>query len=492
MKKLLAILLALVMVLTLAACGEDKEEGGKPDNNPDQQTRDTTPQDTDVDTPAGTTLQTPLWTLVYDEADGWVNQEDNFDDSDTYSRAILIIPGAEEGEELINIEIRVSIDDPYSFRDYLVSYGFDQYEYAVNNAYDFIDVGGVDCLMQEGNYWGEPCLRYFNRVEGAGATVFIEIIGEYEDERVDELLSGLTISLTDVGNVDGPWYWNGEPFAADDASVLVGTHTLDVQWVPFAESVVTDETFEHAVAVVGDNAYILSEGVLKQYAFDGSTLTFAADIALDSEYDSVYAATDGTLWLSNFIEPLTGWKDGALTASFEGPDYVAMHPSGSWGVSWFSSNECELVDLSGGGYTTTPITFAEVDTIMHLMVDEDNIYVCGSAVDDSGHKVFIYDKDGTLKLTLANADGSGMGSITFIAQTGNGFIALDGNMREVKLWTADGTYIGEADDGDLFGTSYPWFCGAVKLADGSILAIMTEDRADESAMELIAFRISGF
>ena len=37
-----------------------------------------------------------------------------------------------------------------------------------------------------------------------------------------------------------------------------------------------------------------------------------------------------------------------------------------------------------------------------------------------------------------------------------------------------------------------WFCGAVKLADGSILAIMTEDRADESAMELIAFRISGF
>ena len=44
----------------------------------------------------------------------------------------------------------------------------------------------------------------------------------------------------------------------------------------------------------------------------------------------------------------------------------------------------------------------------------------------------------------------------------------------------------------LFGTSYPWFCGGVKLADGSILAIMTEDRADESAMELVAFKLSGF
>ena len=31
-----------------------------------------------------------------------------------------------------------------------------------------------------------------------------------------------------------------------------------------------------------------------------------------------------------------------------------------------------------------------------------------------------------------------------------------------------------------------------KLADGSILAIMTEDRADESAMELVAFKLSGF
>ena len=194
MKKLLALLLALVMLLTLAACGEDEEEGGRLGDKLNQQPQDTIPQDTTAPVPVGTTLTTPLWTLVYDEDAGWVNQEDDFSDSDTYSRAILIIPG-EEGEELINIEIRVTIDEPYGFRDYMVSYGFDQYEYAVNNAYDFVNVGGVDCLMQEGNYWGEPCLRYFNRVEGAGATVFIEIIGEYEDERVAELLSGLTISL---------------------------------------------------------------------------------------------------------------------------------------------------------------------------------------------------------------------------------------------------------------------------------------------------------
>ena len=97
-----------------------------------------------------------------------------------------------------------------------------------------------------------------------------------------------------------------------------------------------------------------------------------------------------------------------------------------------------------------------------------------------------------MQLTLADGDGSGLGSITYIARTANGFIALDGNMREVVLWTADGTHIGTADDGDLFGTFYPWFCGATMLDDGSILVVMTEDRDDQSAMELVAFKLTGF
>ena len=40
---------------------------------------------------------------------------------------------------------------------------FDEYEYAVDQAYDLTPVGGIDCLKAEGNYWGSPCLRYMNR-----------------------------------------------------------------------------------------------------------------------------------------------------------------------------------------------------------------------------------------------------------------------------------------------------------------------------------------
>ena len=231
---------------------------------------------------------------------------------------------------------------------------------------------------------------------------------------------------------------------------------------------------------------------MKRFDYDGASLNFAEDIVLDAEYEDISADTTGTLWLANFMEPLISWKDGAQTASYEGPDHVTMHPSGTWGVSWFSGPECEKITLSGGALKTEPMVFQEVDILSHLLIDDSHIYVCGSAVDGSGHKVFVYDSNGALQMTLADSDGSGLGSITFITQTANGYLALDGNMREVVLWTKDGAYLGEADDGDLFGTDYPWFCGGAKLADGSILAIMTEDRADESAMELVAFKLSGF
>ena len=484
-RRILCALLAALMLFSLTACGKK-----------DQETPDPAPAESDqqgsAEMKSPKTINTNLWDLTYDESDGWVYEEDDFYDDETFSKIILTIPNEAGDSDIINTEIRVSVEDPYTFRDYLTSYGFDEYEYEVNHAYDFTQVGGVDCLEQEGNYWGSPCLRYFNRLESAGATVFLEIVGEYEDARVDKLLSGLTIQLEDIGNEDGPWYWEGEPFSAQPHSTMVGTYTLSSQWLPITDCILTKETFDHAAAVTGDQAFLLVDGALKRYDYDGTSLKFAEDIALDAEYEAIFADTAGTIWLSNFVEPLISWKDGAQTASYEGPDYVAMHPSGTWGISWFSGPECEKITLSGGAVATEPIVFKEVDLISHLLVDENHIYVSGSDVGRGDHKVFVYDTAGTLQLTLADADGSGLGSVTFVAETANGYLALDGNMREVVLWTKDGTYIGTADDSDLFGTSYPWFCGGVKLADGSILAIMTEDRADESTMELVAFKLSGF
>ena len=471
--KISCLLLAALMMFALASCGKKD-------------------QDEPAELKSPKTINTHFWDLTYDEADGWFYEEDNLYDDETYASISMTIPKEGTDTGIVTAEIYVSLEDPGNFRDYLTSYGFDEYEYAVNEAYDFTQVGGIDCLEAEGNYWGSPCLRYFNRVEGAGATVLIQIIGEYEDERVAKLLSGLTINLKDTGNEDGPWYWEGEPFSAQPHSAMVGTYTLDSQWLPITDCIMTKETFAHAVAVFGDQAFLLVDGALKRYDYDGTSLKFAEDIALDAEYKTISADTTGTLWLANFMEPLISWKDSAQTASYEGPDYVAMHPSGAWGISWFSSAECEKITLSGGAVATEPIVFKEVDLISHLLVDENHIYVSGSAADDGKHRVFVYDTTGNLQLTLSGSDGGSLGSVTFVTETANGYLALDGNMREVVLWAKDGTNIGAVDGNDLFGTSYPWFCGGTKLADGSVLVIMTEERADESAQELVAFKLSGF
>ena len=185
-------------------------------------------------------------------------------------------------------------------------------------------------------------------------------------------------------------------------------------------------------------------------------------------------------------------KDAVATHTYEDIDNLVMHPSGEWGIDYFVSNECEIVTFSGDTCSATPVVFKEADTISHISIDENSIYICASAADDSGHKVFVYNKEGVLQKTLCDAEGEGLGSVTFITQTANGYMGFDGNMRDVIFWDNDGAFIAEISDTDLFGTDYPWFCASTLIGDGSILTVMTEEREDRSAMEIIVFNVKGF
>ncbi len=476
MKRLFAIILIVLMLGALAAC-----DGGD---------KNTTESTNSAQVPADAQkLSTNLWTLSYDKA--WTYEEDDLSDDEEYSAVTLTIPDGEDSY-VISAEISASIEDPENFRSYLDSYGFDAYEYAENNAYDLVKIGGVDCLMQEGNYWGEPCLRYFGRVENANATVLVVIMGEYEDAKVDILLAGLSFNLTDIGNIDYPWPWNGETFSAQDTSAQAGDKSLSSKWIPFDESFITSETFDHKVEVVGDKAYIITGGVLKQYAFDGEKLSFEKDVELEGEFEYISADHNGNLWLSAFGEDLTCVVDGQVAATYEDTDNVVMSPDGTWGINYFTTAECEKIAINGNVIEREAITFAEIDTISEIFVDENNIYVCGYAVDESGFKVFIYNTNGELQQTLTDEDGEGLGSITYFTSTSDGFVGIDANMREVILWDADGTYVGAADDADLFSTGYPWFCDGTFTNDGDLLILLTDKRADNSAMELLAFTLNGF
>ena len=79
-----------------------------------------------------------------------------------------------------------------------------------------------------------------------------------------------------------------------------------------------------------------------------------------------------------------------------------------------------------------------------------------------------------------------------IAETANGYIAADGNMREFYFWSKDGTLLAEVDCYDMFGTRYPWIEDMKVAEDGSVMVLMTQDRDDDSASELMVFRLTGF
>lgn len=489
MKKTLALLLALLMLMTMVACG------AKEDPKDSEDTKKTDTDKKDEEGKGAPDVEMALLDLAYDES-AWNLIEDDVYDEEDYCYLNLQIPDPEDPEYyLIDAEISVSIEDPYDFRSDLKYYGFDQYDYKENAAYDLTEIGGAELLKYEGESWGESVLKYFNRIEGASATVDVTISAEdLSDSRIAELIDGITFKLEDIGNVDGPWEWEGEKFSGEDHSVAAGSFTLDTKWIPFDEYISTDETFDHSVAVVGNSVYLLTDGALKEYSFDGEKLSFVADIELEEDdYQYIVATDDGTLWLSGSLNVVSCVKDGKVSATFEELSDFAVHPSGTWGISYFTGSECQKATFSGDTYTASPMSFAEVDSVSYVNIDEDGtIYVGGYAADESGYKMFVYDSEGNLKATLCDSEGDSLGSLTYITRTANGYIGFDGNMRTVILWDNAGAFIGEASDGDLFGTGYPWFCASDMLSDGSILSVMTDERADRSATELIAFIVKGF
>ena len=71
---------------------------------------------------------------------------------------------------------------------------------------------------------------------------------------------------------------------------------------------------------------------------------------------------------------------------------------------------------------------------------------------------------------------------------------------DLSVWTEldgigvdkDGNYVGAVKDKDLFSTKYPWFCDSVLTPQGSIFTVITDERQDKSADEVVVFQLNGF
>ena len=104
MKKLLAVLLALAMLFSFAACGDDAPE--KPDNTKQPSAN------------SDAAIEASFFTV--DFGGDWINIEDDFKNEEGYSKAVLQILDPEDNEYyLVEATISVEIDEPYDFRPLL-------------------------------------------------------------------------------------------------------------------------------------------------------------------------------------------------------------------------------------------------------------------------------------------------------------------------------------------------------------------------------------
>ena len=495
MKKILALLLAVLMLVSLVGCGGNNDPvPGTTD--PAASTKGTEPgkeSDPAQSTPPKidenlTIHENTFFTVGYNEEDGWTLAEDDIEAYEGGGYAYLRILD-EDGDTGLLVYIEAYEESASSFRETLYANGVDMKAY-VDGIWVSETIGGLQmsAVDKEDGEW-----YFFGRNEAAGVSYTVHVT-DWENPNVPAVIENISFAASGTDNIDPPWPWEGDPFSGSTLSQMVGTYNLTAQFLPMEEPLVTYETFDHDIVVMGDKVYLLSDCVLYQYAYDGDSLAFVKEIELPGEYEILEKGADGNLVLSRFMEPVFGHNGDSAQFSYDGPDKFAVAPGSTWGISWFVSGEdCELYAFQNGALSGSPFPFNEVDTISQVCIDSNYILVSGSSKEDSDHYLFVYDYSGELQLQLGGEpDGFGLGSITYATSTPNGFLALDGNMREVILWTADGTWIGAADDGDLFGTSYPWIAAADIAEDGSILVVMSDTRPDESADEVLVFKLSGF
>ncbi len=444
----------------------------------------------------GKKLGTYFWSVVYDE-DVWVLDEKRLLNNDKRSIGVFRLPDKAKGEKpLLEIVIVAYVDSPHPFRRGLYECGFDARKYVEGN-YDTYDIGGVDFIKYEGERDGLPYTKYMARVENAKVSIWLHITGEVNDDRLEKLLSTLNFKLENIGHKDAPWPWEGEAFKAGSKSVNIGDRTVTSEFISMDKPLVTYDVFSQQIAVANDKVYIVSSNKLLTYDYDGKILKFNKEIDLNQKVESISHTDDDSIWLSGDMKSLLQFQDGKQIASYDGIKNIAMHPSGTWGIGSLVSPTYYRITFENDEMKKTPLTInKEVMNISYASVDDEHIYVVGDDVRNQSSqqtkKLFVYNLHGEYENSFTKKYVERIGRISYFTGTNNGFICFDTNNHEVNVWSKEGEWLGAATTRDLFGMDYAYLCSADKTASGDIIAVLAGRRQDNSADEVVVFKLSGF
>ena len=434
--------------------------------------------------------------------DSWKYDEENMQKEDGYAR-VTFFDGETREDSQCEVRISAESEGAYSFRENLDSYGVELKDFA-DGKMETLSIGNAEYTVIPMNDSGRFFYQYRHEPSGISYTIHTDI-GQ-DDAQVKELLEGIWLELKDEGLKDAPWPWEGEPFQPVLTQQMAGSYTIVPEYIPFEEPQGIFEIMDHKFYKQGNQIFHLLENQLEIYEYSADGMKYVSSMELEDEYEYISATPDGMLYLSQGIFEVIGVKDGqkALQTTVTGD--LTMHPSGEWGISFWVNSDTQKITNQNGNLTSEPwiLTGLNDDAsrqgpfsmLDDVEISEQHILVAGNiAAEDDNKKIIVYDHDGNQLLELGGADISDpdkLGSITGMAETENGFVAIDGNMRGIQFWDKEGVHVGTIRAKDIFGTDYPWLEDMQLLDDGSILILATQKRADESASELMLFRLTGF
>ena len=198
MKKLFALLLALAMLLTLAACAGDETptEPSQTTENAKTPTGTTeTPNETDPAVQL-TVHENTFFTVGYSEADGWTLAEDDIYMYESGGNAYLRILD-EDGYTDVLIEVEAYEEDASDFRESLYANGIELKDY-VDGACTLENIGGISMAASD---HGDGEWYFFGRDEAAGVNYTVCVSAE----RTISILPGLGKAIRSPAAQQARW-----------------------------------------------------------------------------------------------------------------------------------------------------------------------------------------------------------------------------------------------------------------------------------------------
>ena len=502
-KQVLALLTTLVMVFSLTACGGSDAPNSAPPTE--------TPASVATPAPASTATTAPesalpegqgvvdagFFSVAYPNE--WSYDEEKASIKEKYANIKFVILD-EEKKEKYSVTINAEEDSAKKHRRAFTDPGHD--------LRDLAD-GKLNSLTIDGTVFYESAagetFRY--RHDASGINYYVQFSPKNADIGASpyaELLEGIGLHLTDEGMGTVPWPWDGTPWEPDLSPQMAGAFTLTPEYLKADAPIILNSIMNTSFTVVGDLIYTVTKNQFSSYQLGSAGISLQNSVTLDEKYELIRTDNTKKLYLSQGIWNVFVYDGFDKVDAPDIKQHLVMHKSGEWGISFWVNADPQKITVKDGLFKAEPWVLSGLNKdenrvgffkmISDVRITDSYIIVAGSAADDSGHKIMVYDHQGNEKFALENTKGdrSGLGSVTGIAETKNGFLATDGNMRDIVLWNEKGAYIGTVDVKKLLGATYCWLEDMHLMPDGSILIGISQERQDKSVDELLFFRVTGF